>query len=420
MVRGDLTNYLKPKFKFWQSYFLTKKIIMKNVCMFMLVILTFWSCDNEKTSSNSNTNVQIFDLENCTDGQSDSLKIKELKYIPLETRSECLMSSINKMLVKDNKIYILDNDVANSIFVFSLEGKFIYKINKPGKGPGEYLSLIDFDVDKFGNIFVNDQMSRKIIKYSNNGANFLEISNTDLYYLYLNYVSDSLMIFEDYRYFTDINNQKEPCGIVYWNPVTKKVVDRFFPLRKRNYEEIARTSARVIWNSGEKLSYLRSFSDTIYELQENGPIAKYAFKFPIKRLPFSDLERLVEVKNQLEIVRGKYGAVIDNFYETDEYLFMNFSISEEMRYFYYKKNEKRTYTGKALLENQAIMTSINVHAIYDDYFISVIRDEHLALYLKEAKSNAEWFKNQFGDESVDLLKSLPDDTNPILVMYKLP
>lgn len=392
---------------------------MKNIYLFILIILTFWSCDNVKTSSISNTNVQIFDLENGADGLSDSLKIEELKYIPLETRSECLMSSIRKILVKDNKIYILDNDVANSIFVFSLEGKFIYKINKPGKGPGEYVSLSDFDVDNFGNIFVNDQMSRKIIKYSNSGANFLEISNNDLCYLYLNYISDSLVIFEDYRYFTDINNQKEPCGIVYWNPVTKKVVDRFFPLRKRKYEEIARITARVIWNSGEKLSYLRSFSDTIFELQENGPIAKYAFKFPIKRLPFSDLEPMVEAKNKFEIAMGKYGAVINNFYETDKYLFMNFNISEEMHYFYYKKNEKRTFTGKALLENQAMMTAINVEAIYDDYFISVIKDGHLALYLKAAKSNAEWFKNQFGDESVDLLKSLPDDTNPILVMYKL-
>lgn len=394
---------------------------MKNIYLFILITLTFWSCnnDNVKTSSISNTNVQIFDLENCADGLSDSLKIKELKYIPLETRSECLMSSINKILVRDNKIYILDNDVANSIFVFSLEGKFIYKINKPGKGPGEYISLTDFDVDKFGKIIVNDQMSRKIIKYSNNGANFLEISNNDLYYLHLNYINDSLMIFEDYRYFTDVNNQKEPCGIVYWNPVTKKVVDRFFPLRKRSYEEIARTSARVVWDSGEKLSYLRSFSDTIFELQENGPIAKYAFKFPMKRLPFSDLERLDKVKNMQEIAMGKYGAVITNFYETEDYLFMNFNIFEEWYYFYYKKNEKRTFTGKTLWENQSIMTGISVQAVYDDYFISVIRDGHLAHYLKAAKSNAEWFKNQFGDESVDLLKSLPDDTNPILVMYKL-
>jgi len=392
---------------------------MNNKYIFILIILTFWSCNNEKISSILNTNVQIFNLENVADGLSDSLNIKELKYIPLETRSECLMSSVRKILVLENKIYILDNDVANSIFVFSLEGKFIYKINKQGKGPGEYLSLTDFDVDNLGNIFVNDQMSRKIIKYSNHGTNFLEIFHNDLCYLYLNYISDSLVIFEDYRYFTDIKNKKEPCGIVYWNPVTKKVVDRFFPLRKRNYEEIARTTDRVIWNSGERLSYLRSFSDTIFELQENGPIAKYAFKFPIKIRPFSDLEHLVEVKNKFEIAMGKYGAVITNFYETEEFLFMNFNVFEELHYFYYKKNEKRTLTGKAVLKNQAIMTGIIADAIYDDYFISVIQDGQLALYLKEAKSNAKWFKNQFGDESVDLLKSLPDDTNPILVMYKL-
>lgn len=397
--------------------------------MFILIILTFWSCNskhNLKTSSNSNTNVQIFNLENFTDELSDSLIIKELKYIPLETRDECLMSSVQKILVVDNKIYILDNDVANSIFVFSIEGKFIYKINKQGKGPGEYLSVTDFDVDNFGNIFVNDQMSRKIIKYSDNGTNSLEIFNDELCYLYLSYVNDSLVIFEDYRYFTDSKNIKEPCGIVYWNPVTKKVVDRFFPLRNRDYEKIARTTARVIWDSGEKLFYLRSFSDTIYELQEDCPIAKYAFKFPIKRQPFSYLEHLVEVEdekeeleNNIDISMGKYGAVITSFYETEEYLFMNFNIFEEVCFFYYKKNEKKTFTGKVLMKNQATMTGIIVEAIYNDYFISVIKGSHLTKYLREAKSNAKWFKNQFGDEAVNFLKSLPDDTNPILVMYKL-
>lgn len=392
---------------------------MKNIYIFILIIFTFFSCDNVKISSISNTSIQTFNLENFTDSLSNSLKITELKNIPLETRRECLIGRINKILVLDNKIYILDSSIANSILVFSLEGKFIYKICKTGKGPGEYLSLTDFDVDNFGNIFVQDQVSGKIIKYSNSGTQFQEIFHNDLCYVHFNFISDSLVIFEDYRYFTDIKNKKKPCGIVYWNPLTKKVVDRFFPLRKRKLEEIVRTSNRVVWESGEKLFYLRSFSDTIFELQKNGPIAKYVFKFPLKRRSFSELEHLDENKGKQEIMLGKYGATITSFYETEKYIFMNYNIFGNSNYFYYKKNEKRALTGDVILKNQAIMTGIHVDAIYDDYFISIISDYHLEKYLKEAKSNSIWFKNRFGVKSVDLLKSLPDDTNPILVMYKL-
>jgi hypothetical protein len=105
-----------------------------------------------------------------------------LTYIELETISESIISGIDQLLVDDSLIFILDKR-QKAIFIFSDTGKFLNKINKIGKGEGEYITTTSFCIctaEKL--IFVLDDMVQKINIYSYNG-NFvrtIKLRNEDV------------------------------------------------------------------------------------------------------------------------------------------------------------------------------------------------------------------------------------------------
>lgn len=73
----------------------------------------------------------------------------ELTIIPLETTNQSLMNvNVNsKLLYYKNRFYILDRK-QHVVFIFDENGKFLLSSkDKEGQGPGEYFSLIDFDIN---------------------------------------------------------------------------------------------------------------------------------------------------------------------------------------------------------------------------------------------------------------------------------
>lgn len=88
---------------------------------------------------------------------------------PLETKIETLIGHIDKMLIREGRMYLLDKEGAKSLFVFDTSGKFIYKINRVGQGPGEYIEPDDFTVnDKAGEVIIWDIDQKKALFFKDN------------------------------------------------------------------------------------------------------------------------------------------------------------------------------------------------------------------------------------------------------------
>jgi hypothetical protein len=72
---------------------------------------------------------------------------ENIDYVPLETKQECLIGHIHNFSVTDNgKFYV--NQIGRGILAFDSTGKFLYKLDNEGRGPGEYGRIIDFDVSR--------------------------------------------------------------------------------------------------------------------------------------------------------------------------------------------------------------------------------------------------------------------------------
>ncbi len=67
----------------------------------------------------------------------DSL-IDDISYIKLETNDDCLIGNIHQILCTKDYIFIMDAFVAQAVYCFDKQGRFVRQIGGIGQGPGEY------------------------------------------------------------------------------------------------------------------------------------------------------------------------------------------------------------------------------------------------------------------------------------------
>jgi len=92
--------------------------------------------------------------------------IEDISFIPLETKPDCLIGSVGKVIYRNGKYYIFDYSTGrNSIHVFDSMGSFSGSISRIGRGPGEYRDILNFDVDEKGNVYIVNSIDGKILVF---------------------------------------------------------------------------------------------------------------------------------------------------------------------------------------------------------------------------------------------------------------
>ena len=75
----------------------------------------------------------------------------DIRYIPLGNSGDLPIGKISSIRVTNENIFVLSGD---EIFCFDLEGKYCFRLNMQGRGPGEYTYITKFDVDSNGEFLV--------------------------------------------------------------------------------------------------------------------------------------------------------------------------------------------------------------------------------------------------------------------------
>lgn len=127
------------------------------VCV--LILLIFASC---QTRNNGEPDIAIVPIRLEWDKVVDELDYSSMVedsvlVIPLETRDDCLIGEMTKMVYQNNLIYVSDN-VSKAIYVFDETGKLVTKLRAVGNGPGEYLNITSFVV-RGTDIVIYDHLS---------------------------------------------------------------------------------------------------------------------------------------------------------------------------------------------------------------------------------------------------------------------
>jgi hypothetical protein len=140
----------------------------------LIIVLTSIRCINKKSNQDNtveaDSKIETQILSFPISGEN-TLKVSYFAdtviYVPFETTPESLMDRIKQLWLNDSIIIV--NCYKAGLLMFQIDGKFIRKIGKPGRGPGEYGLIFDFDVIH-DTIYVSCSGRRGFLRYKFDGT----------------------------------------------------------------------------------------------------------------------------------------------------------------------------------------------------------------------------------------------------------
>ena len=143
------------------------------ISLIVFCLIISLSCRRKSTDYTNDTD-SVIKIDLLTEPDSNLKKLSEfaenIEYIPLQTSMSSLLGSITrKIIYVENKIYIINEGL---ILCFDMKGKFLYKLEKSGRGPEEYTYLWDFDVSS-DNKFLTILSYNKLLVYGISESGFV-------------------------------------------------------------------------------------------------------------------------------------------------------------------------------------------------------------------------------------------------------
>lgn len=314
---------------------------MKSLVLVFLGLII--SCNNFETKIKNDDQI-IVDLSKDVNTLELSKIFNEMVVVPLESKDICLLANPTKIIERNNKFFILD--FQRGLFLFDSKGKFLNQIGNQGKGPGEYLEIRDFIINKEGNILILD--FKKILMYNING-DYIKT------YLEFDFLKEN-MYCNPYQFTQDKNSTiyiwSGSIGVREFNSKifamyslkNNKIKDRYFPL---NYTLSAKQSQFMTCDSICLISPTLG-NDTIYSINENGVFAKYYVKFK-NNITYHEIAKNPEVSKRKLLESTEISYDIDFPLETKDWLFFQFTKNSERYLSFYNKNERKTYLTEAYM-----------------------------------------------------------------------
>ena len=226
----------------------------------------YYSCN--KTSNNKNYESIpeiVFDIDNLADSIdiSDLIDSTFFSIIPLETTNSSMIGEIDKIFFKHNRFYILD-EMQKSIIVFDENGKFIFRFNASGKGPGEYIDMSSTTITDY-NIIIADNTLRKLFYYDLKGKFVQEFGKQKVWH------RDIFSLNDGYLYSNNSSFSDALIGryMFYKTDTTGRSIKKFFPFKSddRGWGIYKNHS---IW--GDTAYIINGSVDTIFRVSVNKEI----------------------------------------------------------------------------------------------------------------------------------------------------
>ena len=327
---------------------------MKYIYGLLSALFLLGSC---KSDPPVNADRSILVNTNKIDTTSFFLDDKLNKHIVLETTPESTIGTIDKLIVRENKIYILDKEITKSLFVFSIEGKFLYKINRAGRGPGEYIEPDDFSIDHSKNeVLIWDRDQKKILFH--NKTQFIKEKSIPHNFSFISHLRNHIVA---------INNscmEEKNCFKVL-------LFDRAFNIKEK-LESFERKDDRVNWdlqiplfenNSGVYIT--EAFSNTIYKMDNDLNYAPFVtIDFQGKGISYKEKEKKPREEFLSSLWKTKNKAfLVDNFLKQSDFEYFNFLYNQKL-IFNFSVEDKVVSSYSLINENKIFFLPVYIDDNY--------------------------------------------------------
>lgn len=145
----------------------------KSVCIVFLIFFALSCCTSEKNITNQEiVTFNLKKLPELSEVKLTELGFSDIEYIPLETISKSVVEDDN--LILRNKLIFGDNifilKQLKTILEFQTDGKFVTQIGTKGRGPNEFTSAHDININPTSQlIYLLARWQNRFFVYSQNG-----------------------------------------------------------------------------------------------------------------------------------------------------------------------------------------------------------------------------------------------------------
>ncbi|MDR0962496.1 MAG: 6-bladed beta-propeller [Mediterranea sp.] len=373
---------------------------MTTIIYLLLCIIALGSCQTDKSKEENASIIANIDIRNNGDVRSTPVK-----YISLETTDNSLINSVSKVIFTNNKFYILDL-TSKSVFVFSSEGKYLFKIHRVGEAPGEYIDITDADISNKGDIYIADVNTSKVLKYTDEGTKYKEIK-TDITFLGVGVCSDSILCFANI-----MNEGKIDVALAKLNTISNHS-STILPHDYSVAVQAVPFTSSFFYRSNNTLLFYHRFTPFIYIIEE-GKLRKY-IQLVTDRIPGKEQLKKWEAKEitfQSPFDSEEYIYAINSCFETNDHLFLEIWGGKTLfqHIVIDKKANNKVYNTLSLGDN---MINHNVIGIVDDSFVTytIPTKENVSAMIRNDKN--------MNQETKNTLLSLKEDDNPVLILFQV-
>lgn len=370
--------------------------VMKLFCM-MYVIL-FISC----TSSNLANDVE-FPVLNHHSIVKASDYLSDMRAISLSNQpDEAIINTMSKVCLDEKKIVVLDNSL-NKVLLFDSKGRFIKSTKRMiGRGKEEYIQLRDVAIDDTnGNIYVYCEVPNKLLIFDEN-LHLLESINMSIFTL-------EFTIWGEYAYFYcfDPSDSRKRQVIRYAkNNIGENGVPVVTTESTMHGVDIFGHS---LTNNGGCF-FCVPFQNVMKEILHDGTMKSYSIEFgdDWKSLDNSSKQDLYDLQSTEKHWMLKNACASDSL--------LLFNTNESGTFVVDRSHEKCHLYDRMNNDYVPFSTSLMVPLQCKEGRVAFLILPSAIKNYQESMRDAKPFPNS---ELKEVVESYKDDSNPLLILYKI-
>jgi hypothetical protein len=315
---------------------------------FITLALFFCSCHNKDNSA-----VKTIDVLSPAGPEIKNLSeiATDIQYIPLETHPDALMKFVGYLKASNDKFYI---NTVLELLCFDKSGKFLYKLNQRGRGPGEYVYLSDYDIRPEKNLII--VLTRgKLNFYNETDTGFALLKQLDLKLQpqYCDFLPDEDNILLSFSASTGEN--KYQCVWISPEGDTLFIRPNFYSFTRTSKVVMGFSADNIINKYDDKTLRIKGFlNDTIFTVEKDYKFVPYMILNTGGKNMTTDFLSDVPMPDMNSGTSPVAGFLqISEVLEVERYLFYKYSYQKSVNWGVYDKStgQSHPFDGKSLLKD---------------------------------------------------------------------
>lgn len=376
----------------------------------ILVICSYTSCCGNEINNNGVIEINVDEIISEKPLVFSEI-FSDFSIIPLETNENCIINNIDNIKIVRDTIYIFDRN-AKSVFIFSKIGRFISKVNKIGRGPGEFNQPFDFDVNGNG-VLIFDNSTKKINKYDLN-ENFLFSMNFKDRFSSFVKVDDNIYGFKS---FPSSNGTKQDDYLLYLFDKESKIIWKTLKYSDHLHgpKIVEFIQGGNFFTTGSDIKFFMNYCNTIYSLNYKSIKPYIILNSDKSKLTEKDLNKY-DGADGYTFVRAHLRKLtkISGYSENINLAFFKFLIDPNEYYTFYFFKTRKIYCSNRYMDDLTYIYP-NLFQIYNNQLIAYVHPRRVSAFKELILSG----KIKVEDDVRSQMLKAADFDNPVLILYDL-